>query len=1829
MKTINKAQKLILSIMLIITLTGMFLNLPANFAAAEDNLRQQVESAIDSAAMVALNNHYSMDWVSVGLARSGKQDMIPDDYLDSVAAVLGNPSNHTQTFKIKPTEFERMTLGVLAAGGDPTNIGGYNMIKQIYNADLASQGINAVIFGLIAVDAGNYDVPSDARWTREKMIEFILGHECSTGGWALSGDTGDPDITGMAMTALATYYNMREDVKSAVDRAVDYLSSIQRSDGGYDSWGSTNSESCAQVIMGLCANGMDPTGPKFTKDGGNLVQAILRFKASDGGFKHIMSEATSNGMATEQVLYALAQYLYFLDGKGSIYRWGDKEHLGAVGIAVSVEGKNGLILPKTVVQVPGGGSSATIKDAVKIALEQKNIPYAENAQGFDSIGGEMADSSSNEKWLCSVEDGLPIGDMTSRKIHNYENITVYLGRHAGDFIYAWLEIPRSSAGINTSVFKPHEIEVCEGQEVELTLNGYVFDSEKSEYEIKAVSGAAIYVDGQQYYVGGKAVSTDTNGKATVRITELGSHTVVAKKENMRSARFDINILPDTAPPTVSFSSHLRNISAGQSDTIDFFWVYPKDNKDAGKDISVTVKLNGTALTPSQIREDNGARKFSNVTFNKYCNELEVTLSDTLGNTATVKKRVINFNYPDDTAPIIEVDGITGGMIVTNAMLEFTVEISDEAGEDLIPIVKLNGNMLTAADDGISYSCVLIQGENTITIEADDAAGNRAGQTFTVVYNKPFEPDTTAPVINTDLENKKVDNRILTFTASAEDDLDGPVTVTAIVYGQEIKPDSFGVYMAILEEGENEVRLTAQDNSGNRAIKSFTVTYEPPDEDNLPPDIITTAKDEAVTSGFYSFTAFAVDNVDGYVAVSVAVYGGEASFDSGVYKINLIPGENTIIIKAADNAGNDSEKTYTVKYVLQQDTNPPVITTSAEDKTVSQRDYTFTASAIDDVDGPLPVTVKFNGEIISATDGTYTVSLQDGDNTVEIIARDSSGNEISQVYTIIYQTQETPVQPEGVSVSIRIEGYDRTFVKKTRLSGVTNFDLTPYLGPASGSSATPSKGWGPDRLKKPTVAHATIMALEDKGYDCTDHKKDFDLQDYGWSLYVAMIGGDREFDHRSTSGWLYRVNGWLPNYGCQAYELKGGEYIEWYFAAYGFETWYTQMKADKADVKTGEEVTLTLTGEKTDLSGKTGVGPTVKKNIEDAVIYVDGHEYKMNGKTVKTDKDGKAVISFNNPGTYEVSAERFSGERLRDILRPEPIKIKVTGEAIVTPQSAAGEFFAAGATEEEILGKINKTMESLKQSSKSIKSAQESLDFADEVLAASRMYDEGMRRVESQEATAKIAQTCSDTAKLLSETYGQLIGNDSRAKAKNAAINICRAVIRAFDRIKDEEEIDKLAREIIESIGGICQKLGDEDSSDINQAGTDIAEAVVARIGSIKLPQSGVSMVDEKATAHVKLDEISAVAEKAAKKAEDMEKFLTQSGIELRKAIERKLSVELPETGKKEVETVMQAGIFALLHEQGINHIEIKTEWASINVPEEAFAQDDWQKDISLITKSLDAAKISGGAEATEANYLVEFEAKAGEDIVKTLKKPVVVGIYHKANSEDKDAVTAFLLKDDGSVSPMGGIYNEESKTIKFLTTLPGRYFAGENAGKFYDMEKAQWAENAVRALAAKGIVKGKDENIFDPGTAINRAEFASLIVRMLKLESEESVEMKFKDVGKNKWYYSTVGTAYKNGLISGKSEDIFDPEGGITRQEMAVIISKVLESKGYKRGDIKRLDTFSDGSEMADWAKEAIALVAREGIITGDGNGRFLPKEKATRAQVAVVLYRLYNLIMK
>jgi uncharacterized protein YjdB/putative cell wall-binding protein len=280
------------------------------------------ESYINSLVNGITSNISSIDaWTAMELNKLGKA--VPDEYLSDFEQQIKDTPDKVLK---QPTDYTKAVLGVVAAGEDPTNFAGQNLVEKIYNYDeksMADQGISAYVFSLIALDSANFSVPDGVNWTRQNLVDKILSYKTSDGGWTFYGDTADPDMTSMAISAL-TPYKYRSDVNSAVNAAVDKLSSMQSENGGFASWGVENPNSVEMVIIALCDSGIDPVkDTAFIKNGKNPVDALMSFKADDNsGFYGVDGNVIKSvdPSATEQGLRALVAYKLFNQGKGSVYR---------------------------------------------------------------------------------------------------------------------------------------------------------------------------------------------------------------------------------------------------------------------------------------------------------------------------------------------------------------------------------------------------------------------------------------------------------------------------------------------------------------------------------------------------------------------------------------------------------------------------------------------------------------------------------------------------------------------------------------------------------------------------------------------------------------------------------------------------------------------------------------------------------------------------------------------------------------------------------------------------------------------------------------------------------------------------------------------------------------------------------------------------------------------------------------------------------------------------------------------------------------------------------------------------------------------------------------------------------------------------------------------------------------------------------------------------------------------------------------------------------------------------------------------------------------------
>ncbi len=370
----------------------MILGLPPQAFASDNALVNKIIS--DTAEYIyntLPNPHFGSiggEWAVLGLARSSAD--IADEYFENYYRKVEKYVKDCGgvLHDKKYTEYSRLILALTSIGKNPADVAGYNLLTPIGDYEnTIRQGINGSIWALTALDSGNYEIPQNTTAavcaTREMYINHILENQTSDGGWALSGNSADPDVTAMSLQALSKYRG-KENVESAVEKAILCMSEMQNENGGFSSSETENSESSAQMLVALCELGISPNDARFVKNENTVLDNLLTYYESGKGFKHT-KDGAANQMATEQCLCALAALQRFNEGKNSFYNMSDAISVAGNDSAIGLAGKNPDVKKMDVVSL--GKTFADIafhknKAAIE-ALSARNIINGKTETGFE------------------------------------------------------------------------------------------------------------------------------------------------------------------------------------------------------------------------------------------------------------------------------------------------------------------------------------------------------------------------------------------------------------------------------------------------------------------------------------------------------------------------------------------------------------------------------------------------------------------------------------------------------------------------------------------------------------------------------------------------------------------------------------------------------------------------------------------------------------------------------------------------------------------------------------------------------------------------------------------------------------------------------------------------------------------------------------------------------------------------------------------------------------------------------------------------------------------------------------------------------------------------------------------------------------------------------------------------------------------------------------------------------------------------------------------------------------------------------------------------------
>lgn len=457
---------------------------------------------------------------------------------------------------------------------------------------------------------------------------------------------------------------------------------------------------------------------------------------------------------------------------------------------------------------------------------------------------------------------------------------------------------------------------------------------------------------------------------------------------------------------------------------------------------------------------------------------------------------------------------------------------------------------------------------------------------------------------------------------------------------------------------------------------------------------------------------------------------------------------------------------------------------------------------------------------------------------------------------------------------------------------------------------------------------------------------------------------------------------------------------------------------------------------------------------------------------------------------------------------------------------------------------------------------------------------------------------------------------------------------SFDETKETlsnivQNIDELSRSLAQSLTSVIEKFGKVDVfSTINED-----DGEVIQLDQVEFNNAIERVKDLKQNINELVEGI---------KENTLASLLNEPSITIpiEHSLEKKLTLPIDES------------LINTLNKEKLS-LKLETDVTSLKIPSLAFYEDVYQglDNISVNQVKIDIDNFkeikeatNKSSETTENNYskligdIYDFSISktnvAGETTeIGMFNKPILLTLKvdsgnYSNNDVDFDKLSIFRFDEEKSEwVPEGGRYDPKIKSISVYRNHLSKYAVFEYHKTFDDIQSGwSWAKKEIEALASKVIIKGADENNFNPAGKITRAQFATLLGRALQLEEEAYDSNVFTDLKDNQYYTGYVLAMKKLGLITGYNDGTFRAQDEISREQMATMIMRTYEYvTGTKVTDVDGFNNtyFTDSNKISSWASNYVKAAKALGIINGVGNNLFAPKDIANRAQAAKMIYQM------
>ncbi|WP_152393341.1 glycoside hydrolase family 3 N-terminal domain-containing protein [Paenibacillus guangzhouensis] len=319
----------------------------------------------------------------------------------------------------------------------------------------------------------------------------------------------------------------------------------------------------------------------------------------------------------------------------------------------------------------------------------------------------------------------------------------------------------------------------------------------------------------------------------------------------------------------------------------------------------------------------------------------------------------------------------------------------------------------------------------------------------------------------------------------------------------------------------------------------------------------------------------------------------------------------------------------------------------------------------------------------------------------------------------------------------------------------------------------------------------------------------------------------------------------------------------------------------------------------------------------------------------------------------------------------------------------------------------------------------------------------------------------------------------------------------------------------------------------------------------------------------------------------------------------------------------------ILTDSNIKAILLDTGLATVTINPELISKNGGTAAsiIHLTVEAVDAANLPATVQGQlNGRTVYDFRLRIDEKKINNLiGSGVQIGIPYKMKAGEKSNNIIIYYKDsNGKLEVVkNGKYNSATGNVEFMAKRFSQYAAAYSHVSFTDTSVTAWAEDSIQALAVRGAINGTGNGLFNPTGKVTRAEFIKMLIDTFDL-ADVTAATTFTDVHEGQWYTNAVASAQKIGIVNGKNDFTFGVNDNITREEMTVMIYRISQQLNLTLATGHLSAAFTDQSQIAAYAKAAVDTIKSAGIINGMEDGSFAPKNHASRAQAATMIFRLF-----